>query len=248
MKSVLEIIGPAGVGKTTLCELLIQWLEAADNLQRGGHSAILIIDASPDSRLTRDLAEKESPPTLAALEKSFQDKPTQQNEAIDWACQDLIQSINPQIDLLTVGTLPSPLASGIEKMVVYGLKRLFTTYDVIIIDGEEPFLRDNVFQDPVQSLIVITPDCWDARHLHPEGCGITSAVFMANQCSPQVISGRIEGELGIALDEALDEERIRLVAKIPRYESEAEMNEALPRAFHNGLLRMDLPFTPTPPP
>jgi hypothetical protein len=84
---------------------------------------------------------------------------------------------------------------------------------------------------------------WDERFLHPETLNIPSANWIANQCPPEVIQGRITGVLGEALDEALDDGRIRLIAKVPMFSNpEEDIQTQLPLLIQNALLKIDLPF------
>jgi molybdopterin-guanine dinucleotide biosynthesis protein len=263
MQSILEILGPSQSGKTTFTEALIQGLES----EQWGQHHVLVIDADLNGQVsqhlsarlnqleTRDITlpeerktitDKTTSNTLSDLVKEFQEKPTLSNEAIEWRLQDLMETINPKVDLLRVGAFPAEVSTGIEKMLLYGLKRLIQHYDVLLLDGDSPFLRNRLLASlsvPFQSLILCTMTQWDASYFHPEKLNIPSPNWIANQCPPEVIQGRITGVLGEALDEALDDGRIRLIAKIPLFSNpKEELQTQLPSLIQNALLKIDLPF------
>lgn len=243
MKAILQVIGCRGAGKTTLSEMLIQDLSSRPD----GPSGILAIDASPDMKLSRQLALDEGGETLAAVVRRFQEKPSLPNEAIDWAFNDLAATVGQDsrgrdIDLVTVGGISQTLPPGIEKMLSYGLNRMIKGYDFVIIDGEYPFFRRYLPEDAFKTMVVMTPEQWSPEYLGTENDIYRTPAVIINQCQERALSSRLMGELGQALDDALDASRIRLIGKLPDYGSQEMMQQRLPSAFHNCLLRLDLPF------
>jgi cellulose biosynthesis protein BcsQ len=239
MKAVLEVVGPPGSGKTTLCSVLLQLI--ADRMT--GSHGVLALDVSPDQGLTRSLTLESPDDTLAALTQRFAEKPSKTGEAIDWSFQDLIIPAEESVDVLPVGPLPRTLTPSLQKMLGYGFSRLAESYDLVLLDGEHPFFRGHLPADIYQVLVVMTPDHWDPAYLQElPGRARTPAVVM-NQCQERLLSTRIGGELGAALDEALDAERIRLIGKLPQYPNNERLHQNLPAVFQDCLLRLDLPFS-----
>lgn len=236
MKAIIQVIGPNNAGKTTICDLLLQ------ELCSRGTVSLLAIDASPDMQLTRHLTLDSAKQTLNDVTQRFGEKPSLSNEAIDWQFNDLTMVVNSEIDLLTVGPMPKQLPVGIEKMVSYGLNRLIEGYDAILIDGEHPFFSRYLPTEQIKTLVVITPTRWEKRFILPEQEPYKTPTVIINQCDEKALSAHLVGEIGDALDEALDGGLIRLIGKLPQYTSQDQIHRDFPQAFHNCLLRMDLPF------
>lgn len=242
MKAILQIIGPRGVGKTTLCTMLLHWI--GEQGKRG--ITTLALDASPGEQLTQQMTLSKSANNICLLAKRFTEKPTQPNEAIDWAFNDMVVSIDQEIDLLPLGPLGKQYPTGIEKMLDYGLSRLIEAYDFVVVDGEHPILERHLPAEVVKPLIIITPERWDKSLLLKENDYAQTPAVIVNQCGEQALSSRLLGDLGETLDTALDAGQIRLIGKLPFYTSEAALEKDLPQVFYNCLLRLDLPFSTSP--
>lgn len=241
MLGVMQVIGCLHAGKTTLSDLLLHELTA----HHPGPVSVLALDASPDQRLTHRLRVNAPPLSLADVAERFLEKPETSNEAIDWMFHDLAQHVGEEIELVTVGHLPARLSPAVEKMMTYGFKRVVQAYDYVVMDGAHPFVSACLPEELVKTLVVISPQHWEHEYLKETPAGKTPAVIV-NQCQEGIVSTRITGPLGAVLDDALEAGRIRLIGKLPIYPSQDVLEKELPPAFHNCLLRLDLPFFTSP--
>ncbi len=224
MQAIIELTGPAGSGKTTLATLFSEELARA---------SVLFIDASPDQKLTHDLAPEPPELTLGAL-FSKPSEGTTIREAVDWAFHDLAVPVGEDNELISVGDLPQTLPDSAMAKLRYGLNRLIENYKYIIIDGHHTLIRQCLPVEHLRSLILLTPDelaDWQPPHeaetLH----------------TPALILNRYDREpLPTALEAALVQHQVRLVGKLPRYASPAECAQKLPDDFKNCLLRLDIPL------
>jgi molybdopterin-guanine dinucleotide biosynthesis protein len=232
MQGILEIIGPKGTGKTTLASLVGQEFSG----QELSGQNILLIDASPNLGLTTQLAIQPGQTTLSQLARTLagQDAP-QNTEALDWSFHDLILHVRGELDLVILGSLPTELPQAVEKQLAYGLGRLLEHYDYVVIDGFHERFRQWLPEELLRTLIVLTPDNelkdtinWDA--IDP------------SKTQPVIINRTGSGKLPEALETLIEDRNLNLVGKLPEYTTQEDRIRELPAAFHNCVLRLNLPL------
>ncbi len=232
MKGIFQIVGEAHSGKSTLCDLLIHELALS--------ASILVIDASPDYQLTQRLTLEPPKQTIGKLIQQFQSvqRPTQ--ESIDWAFSDLTLSVGDDMDLITVGQLSDSLPETEKKTIAYGLNRLMDSYDFTIIDGRHPRLYQLLRHREMIRLI------WIATPQHYNFDPSTFALFESFQTPALILNQIPEGEelpkaFEESLNQALEDEKLTLVGRLPLYTDPDERVRSLPGAFRDSLYRLDLP-------
>jgi cellulose biosynthesis protein BcsQ len=235
MKAIVQLMGPAGVGKTLLGEALIQELAAHATVPL----SILIIDATPDRNLSQQFSLEGHQQTLAGVVQGLIQNPNQPKEAIDWAFSDLAVSVGHEIDLVTAGPLSEQLPGGIEKMLVYGLTRFIRTYDFVLIDGAHPLIRRLMPAESLRTLIILTPEKWDSTYFNLSEEEGKSLSLILNKLE----MGGLPPEYQADLDHAMEAGQVRLIGKFPRYETQEVLQRELPSVIRNSLLRLDLPFS-----
>jgi len=234
MTAYLELVGPAGSGKTTLTELATRQLPGF---------SILLIDASPNQHLTPKLTRHHlvDPPlhtlqsvlsTLLAPNGNGTPLPPK-NEAIDWAFHDLSVTLGEEIDLIAAGPdLSGDLPEAAQKALTYGLGRLAAEYDLVLVDGYHPAIHAVWPAEALQLIVVSLPDITDSPM--PTGLSLVK--------TPGLIVNRFPGgALSPVLEWLVQEHSLLMIGKLPHYK-ENEREDALPEAFKNCLLRLDIPL------
>lgn len=242
LKAIIELIGPPGGGKSILAELTAKALAP--------HS-VLLIDASVDQRLTKHL----TPPlsgqaapqtqTLTTLIQQFIDNESkyglcgshqqEAQQAIDWAFHDLPTTVSfgstHDVDLITVGLLTEQLPDKILSIVRYGLTRLFDTHDFVVIDGYHKILHGCL--DP--ELLNLITVC------HPNETAPLPEKLNWHGTPNLILSQFGSHELSETLSAAIEAQDLRLIGKIPAFDSNDSMHAELPSLFDDCLMRLDLP-------
>jgi hypothetical protein len=223
LQAIIELTGETGAGKTTLATLLGEELAPA---------SILFIDASLDQRLTIALAPQMPDLTLGRLFSQKADA-TGSREAIDWAFHDLTVPAGEDHELITVGMLPDTVEPLELQKLRYGLNRLVATYAYAVIDGFHPLLHELLPEESLRTVEIVTPEAF------PNWQPPTAEALHA----PALILNRYSGEpLPARLDEAITQQQIRLIGKLPRYATTEDCIRKLPDDFRNCLLRLDIPL------
>lgn len=229
MVNLIELIGATGSGKTTIANLLGEALAPA---------GILFIDASPDKTLTHLLAP--TPPALLLADVfGPQRQAPGTREAVDWTFSDLTLSVGEDSDLLSVGALSDNLEPAEREKLRYGLNRLMAPYDYGIVDGLHPVIHALLPEETLRILHVLTPEQFPDCSLGEEGVagGLHTPALLLNQYGGE--------PLPEALEEALLQGRVQLIGKIPRYATPEDCLSRMPIDFHNGLLRLNIPLSPS---
>jgi cellulose biosynthesis protein BcsQ len=251
VRAILVLTGAAGSGKTTVATLLGEALSSG---------SLLYIDATPDQALSALLAPEQPGMSLAQLFSKSKTGSTVEatknaignkeekavpeltlngpagREAIDWTFNDLTVSVGEESDLLLVGDLNHQLDLREQEKLTYGLRRLIDGYQVVIMDGEDSLLLSLLPQEVLRILSVVTPDQFkDWR----------STLILEGESTPALVLNAYSGEpLPEALENALQGEHLRLIAKIPRYANDAEREAKMSQHFESALLRLNIPIFP----
>jgi hypothetical protein len=224
LQGIVELTGQTGSGKTTLATILGEELSPA---------LVLYIDASPDQRLTMMLAPKFPELTLGRL-FSQRTEATGSREAIDWVFHDLTVPAGEDQELMTVGILPDEVGLAEREKLCYGLNRLIENYQYVVVDGYHPLLRQLLPDEHIRILDIVTPESF-AEWQPPKA---ETALH-----TPALILNRYSGEpLPRPLDEALTNQQIQLIGKLPRYATQEDCIRKISDDFQNCLLRLNLPL------
>ena len=238
MKGILQIVGPPAVGKTLICDLLLNELSKTPSLSDNTHTPLLIIDASANTD-TQDDAETQS---LVQLAADFQNDLSLSQEQVDWAFSELIETAGPQIDRLNVGILPTALASGAEKMLAYGLNRLFDHYDYVLIDGRHSRLYKLIKHKELVRLIMLASPSTFNLNLDAFETFQTPSLII-NHCHPNSADASLESEFETQINEAISNGDYRLIGRLPFCDSPADEKQVtLAERFQDCLLRLNLPL------
>lgn len=220
MKAIIELLGEADVGKTTLTTILGEELASA---------SILYIDASLNQHLTQSLAPKPSTNTVAQLLKQAQ---SGNREVIDWAFHDLTIEVGEEGDLLTLGSLPNTLSTTEQDRFRYGLTRLVEAYDYVIIDGFHPLLHHLMPEESLRTVIILTPRQMVGWSIPPEV-----------RRTPSIVLNQYGGEaLSPELEMSLQQGQALLIGKLPRYATPEDCAQHLTDDFRNCILRLNIPL------
>lgn len=226
MKAIIEVTGLPGSGKTSVVISLGEELAPA---------SILYLDASPDRHLTEALAPTPPALTLGCL-VSDHSAAAPSREAVDWVFQDLTVSVGEEQELLTVGELPQALGSVALQKLQYGLTRLIKNYDYVILDGYHPILHHMLPEDTLQQLEVIIPRDFQTWHPRSARAFIRTPAVLLNQYNNEAFSP--------SLEEALREQQIQLIGKLPHYTSDEARSRLFSTAFEDCLMRLNIPLYP----
>lgn len=224
MLAVIELHGPTGAGKTTIANLLAEELAPAN---------ILLVDASPDRKLTTLLAPTPPSLTVSDLLESAQTASTHR-EAIDWAFSDLTVPAGADQDVLTVGALGDTLMPLAQERLSYGFKRLIATYDYVIVDGYHPRIHALLPEEFLRALLVLKPEHLEAYLPSEEDAALATPALLLNQAT--------QGSLPPVLEQVLLQGRVQLIGRLPTYDDADRDAERLSANFRNCLLRLNIPL------
>jgi cellulose biosynthesis protein BcsQ len=228
MKAIIEVTGRLGAGKTNIVIILGEELSPA---------SILYIDASADQKLTHTLAPQLPPLTLGQL-ISRHTETAAHREAVDWVFHDLAITVGDEQELITVGNLPEHLDAAELPPLKYGLTRLIENYDYIILDGHHLVLHTLLPEEALQLLDIVTPEDFPHWQLSRDRDLIRTPALILNRYSNEPLPANLEM--------ALNEHRIQLIGKLPRYQTFHEQSQLFASAFGNCLLRLNIPLSPNP--
>lgn len=228
MKAIIEVTGKLGAGKTSTVITLGEELSPA---------SVLYIDASLDQKLTLALAPNPPELTLGKLIDQSTGAAASR-EAVDWVFHDLAMPVGDEQELLTVGHLPENLQPTELDRLKYGLTRLIENYDYVILDGQHPVLHALLPAETLQLLDIVTPSDFTGWQ-RPQEQGFLH--------TPALILNRYNGEeLPPELDQAITNQQIQLIGKLPNYETAEDKIRHFSNAFENCLLRLNIPLSPNP--
>ena len=243
------VSGPNGSGKTTISTVLG---EAFAN------ASLLYIDASVDCSLSHLLTPDKTPDSVAQLFSHNREKLSQSGEsspitfeenadmktkalisggreAIDWTFSELTVPVGDDSDLLMIGDLTTALDLRDNEKLAYGLKRLMDSYETVIIDGEHPLIMPLLPQEILHLINVVTPAHFEEWQ----------TPLLQDQTTPVVILNEYDEEkLPTALEEALQQQHLRLLAKIPKYANDAERAKKMSQQLESAFLRLNIPMFP----
>ena len=224
MQAIIELTGKPGTGKTTLATLFSEELARA---------SVLFIDATQNQKLTQELATQLPQLTLGEL-FSQPTEATSTREGIDWAFHDLTVGTGEENELMTVGNLPTALNDTELQKIRYGLSRLIENYQYVIIDGEQPLLRQLLPDENLRTLILLTPDQFEDWQPPQDNEPLHTPTLILNRYNQEPFPP--------SLEKALEQHQVQLLGKLPTYMTPEAFAEKLPEDFKNCLLRLDIPL------
>jgi len=259
LKAVIELIGPAGSGKSILSSLLAKTLQPSGTDQPPQALNVLVIDACVDQGLTQQLlppdnakngAVKSNSKTLTQLVQQIVEQesryrlkgntPLQRQEAqqaLDWAFSNLTTAIalddETDIDLLTVGLLTEHLPAGILECLRYAFPRLLDTYDYVVIDGYHPLIHPLV-PEPVLSPLVVSHPVYSENLLPPGFQSLKTPALVVTQFQGEAFSPAIQN--------ALAAQDVKLIGKMPALSVSDVLDPSLVSRFYDCLCFMDIPL------
>jgi len=198
-------------------------------------------DSSPPSTMLRQGREENSPSgTSVNNSPEASDLQTKAlisggREAIDWTFSELTVPVGDDSDLLMIGDLTTALDLRDKEKLAYGLKRLMDSYETIIIDGEHPLIMPLLPREVIHLINVVTPAHFEEWQ----------TPLLQEQSTPVVILNEYgEEKLPVALEEALQQQHLRLLAKIPKYANDAERGQKMSQQLESAFLRLNIPMFP----
>ncbi|MEB3286494.1 MAG: hypothetical protein VKJ04_03215 [Vampirovibrionales bacterium] len=264
LQAIVELIGPAGSGKSILSQLLVKTIQPVCGEKPIN---VLLIDACIDQGLSYQLMTGQllntdpgqSMADEASLTRLVQhlienearyrlkgNGPIQRQEAqqaIDWEFSNLPLTIaldgETDVDLLTVGLLTEHLPKPILDILRYGFTRFLNTYDYVVVDGYHPLIHPMllaVSEAPILNTLVIS---------HPSGKDILPTNFQ-NVKTPALVITQFRGEpFSQALQAAIEQQEVKLVGKMPVFAIEDVLSPSLVTQFYDCLRFIDMPLTHT---
>lgn len=221
---VIQLIGPPGSGKTTLCRLFLDAFK---------DKSVLAVDASEDGYLTLSYGVPSSV-TMGVLLQQIEISPLS-HEAMDWALQDLPVAVptESEAEILQWGVhADGKILSDTQKeLLVYGLPRLFDTYDLVIWDGPLGVAESALKNTELKPLIVITPE-------NEAYCQTV------NQSNAMVLLSKAQAVDILPPTAASQVQRgnWRFLGKLPPVSPPEKRIKELPQYVQDCFHRLDLPF------
>ncbi|MDX2085800.1 MAG: hypothetical protein SFZ03_10490 [Candidatus Melainabacteria bacterium] len=238
LKAVIELVGPKGVGKTTLLERCV-----ADCCRVG---SVLVLDSSPDEGASQQSGWIVTEPLGSVhqvLEELVQQQPPPTPEAIDLAFANLPVSVPIrgaaaplEADLIRLGPLPAQLSAEAQHWLRYGLGRLLSKgYHYVIVDGYNAWHRSFLPAESRYPVVVLTPALLAVLpRLQILNEDTQPPVLLLNQVSQ---AHPLPDDLG----ELIARHAIRLIGKLPLWASPEVRQQELAPLLRNALHHMNLP-------
>lgn len=219
---IIQLIGPQGSGKTTLCRLFLDAFAG---------KSVLAIDASTDHYLALSYGIP-APVTIADLIAQINTH-TFSRESIDWALQDLPVAIpsESEAELLAWGEIPKTLTPVQHELLAYGLPRLFGNYDIVIWDGPMGNAKQLFQSADIKPLLVITPaDEVFCQQVKADNVMVLLSKAQAIDILPPTAAYQIQ------------KGNWKFLGKLPPLSPPEKRIRELPQYFQECFHRLDLPF------
>lgn len=239
MTSTLAITGKSGSGKTTLTKAFAEIIK-----EFHPDKTILLVD----NDLTCELAGRfglKTYSTIYGIRSGKHEYKTgipegmSKQEFIEWALEDIILSVDENIDLIVSWLVPSKdCRCPITSQMQMALSKLISTYDFVIFDCEFELKYLNQLVDyPIDATLVVTnPD--------------PKSIYLANEIYGFSKKYALDGEISVLLNKAKEKNTEVAIEQISSFgldfagaieEFEENEEENIKEVAKNIYLRLNLP-------
>ncbi len=222
MGHVIAVAGKGGVGKTTLCGLLIQYL--CEN----GKSPVLAVDADANSNLNEVLGV-EAGPTLGQVREEIEQAGVDKDSPVpkgmtkgDYLQMRLEDTLTEEddYDLMIMGrSQGSGCYCYVNSLVQAQIQKLQGNYPYVLVDNEAGMEHISRGILPQMDTMIIVSDC---SRRGVEAAGRIASLVHECKMKPKtmgvIINRAPEGELNRGIQDAIKEQGLTLLGVVPHDE------------------------------